>query len=59
LLLGMGLRKFSMFSGNLLNIKNVILNTDINHIMTIVGKILKTENIEKIEELVEELNLLT
>ncbi len=56
LLLGMGLRKFSMHPANILNIKRVILNTDLSEITNIVSKILKTENIERIEELVEELN---
>lgn len=56
LLLGLGLRKFSMYSSNLLNIKNVILNSDITKITPLVNKILKTENNEKIEELLEELN---
>ncbi len=57
LLLGMGLRKFSMYSSNILNIKDVILKTDISLIMHTVSKILKTENLERIEELIEELNL--
>jgi phosphotransferase system enzyme I (PtsI) len=56
LLLGMGLRKFSMHPANILNIKRVILNTDLSEITNAVSKILKTENIERIEELVEELN---
>ena len=56
LLLGMGLRKFSMHPANILNVKRVILNTDLSEITDTVGKILKTENIERIEELVEELN---
>ncbi|MFN8770835.1 MAG: phosphoenolpyruvate--protein phosphotransferase [Neisseriaceae bacterium] len=56
LLLGMGLRKFSMYSSNILNIKNVILNTRIEDIMRLVSKILRSENIEKIEEYVDELN---
>ena len=56
LLLGMGVRKFSMHPANILNIKHVILNTDLSEITNTVSKILKTENIERIEELVEELN---
>ncbi|MCE2706646.1 MAG: phosphoenolpyruvate--protein phosphotransferase [Proteobacteria bacterium] len=57
LLLGMGLRKFSMYSSNILNIKNVILNTNIESTMRVVNKILRSENIEKIDELVNELNI--
>lgn len=56
LLLGMGLRKFSMYSSNILNIKNIILNTNIKQITSLVNKILRNENIEKIEEYVDELN---
>lgn len=56
LLLGMGLRKFSMHPSNILNIKRVILNTDLSKTTSTVSKILKTENIERIQELVDELN---
>lgn len=56
LLLGMGLRKFSMYSSNILNIKNVILNTNVEEMMKLVNKILRCENSEKIEELLHELN---
>ena len=57
LLLGMGLRKFSMHPANILSIKQEILNTNISNITLLVSKILKTENIEYINELVMELNL--
>jgi len=57
LLLGLGLRKFSMYSANLLNVKNIILNSSITNITPLVNKILKTENSEKIEELMDELNM--
>lgn len=56
LLLGMGLRKFSMHSANILNVKNVILNTDLNQITLLVNKILRSESRDKIYELVERLN---
>ncbi len=56
LLLGMGYRKFSMYSANILNIKNIILNTDISKITRIISKILKTESIDRIEELMDTLN---
>ena len=56
LLLGMGLRKFSMHPASILNIKRIILNTDLGKSTSIVSKILKTENIERIQELVDELN---
>lgn len=56
LLLGMGLRKFSMYSSSILKIKQIVLNTNINDITDTVAKILKTENMERIEELVDGLN---
>ena len=56
LLLGMGLRKFSMHPGNILKVKRTILNTNLSAITNIVSKILKTENIDRINELVNELN---
>lgn len=56
LLLGIGLRKFSMYSSNLLHVKNVIMNTNVSELETLVAKIVKSENREKIYELVEKLN---
>ena len=56
LLLGLGLRKFSMYSSNILNVKNVVMNTNIAELEVLVGKIVKSENREKIYELVEKLN---
>jgi phosphotransferase system enzyme I (PtsI) len=56
LLLGMGLRKFSMYSANILSIKKIILNTDINEVTPIVNKILRSENRDKIYELIDKLN---
>lgn len=56
LLLGMGLRRFSMHSSSILEVKQVILNTDISKIITISDKILKTENLERIDELLSLLN---
>jgi phosphotransferase system enzyme I (PtsI) len=56
LLLGMGLRKFSMYSSSILKVKQIVLNTNIGEITAIVAKILKTEDTERIEELVQILN---
>jgi phosphoenolpyruvate-protein phosphotransferase (PTS system enzyme I) len=56
LLLGMGFRKLSVYSANILKIKNIVLNTNIHQITSKVAKILKTENMERIEELIDELN---
>jgi len=57
-LLAMGLRKFSMYSANILNVKHIVLNTDVSKLDNIIVKILKTENKRKIYALVEELNQL-
>lgn len=56
LLLGIGLRKFSMHTSSLLEVKQVILNTDISKVIAISDKILKTENLERIDELLALLN---
>ena len=56
LLLGMGLRRFSMYSANILSVKNIILNTDINEIIPLVNKVLRSESREKIYELIDKLN---
>lgn len=56
LLLGMGLRKFSMYPSSILKVKQVVLNTNINDITATVAKVLRTENIDRIEELVDILN---
>lgn len=56
LLLAMGLRKFSMYSSNILNVKNVVLNTDINELENLYIRIMKTESREKIYELIDKLN---
>lgn len=56
LLLGMGLRKFSMHCANILSIKSVILNTNLCRATTIVSKIIKTEDPQRISELIDELN---
>lgn len=56
LLLGMGLRKFSMYSANILNVKKIILNSDVTDIANKVSKILRSESRERIYELVDQLN---
>ncbi len=56
LLLGLGLRKFSMYSSNILSVKNVILNSNIEEITPLVNKILRTDSREKTYELLDKLN---
>ena len=41
LLLGMGLRKFSMHPANLLSVKQVVLNTNLDRIATLTSRILR------------------
>jgi phosphotransferase system enzyme I (PtsI) len=56
LLLGMGLRKFSMHPANLLAVKQQVLRTHLDDIGTIVGRMLRTEDPDRIADLLEQLN---
>ncbi len=56
LLLGMGLREFSMYPATLLEVKQVVKDTDIPLLEKTVRKILQAETREQIMTLVEELN---
>lgn len=56
LLLGMGLRQFSMPSTHLLNIKQNIRNTHLDQIEASVFKILRNEDPDKMEELLTKMN---
>ena len=58
LLLGMGLREFSMHPAQLLAIKQEILNADIDVIEPAVKRILKTYEAPAIADAVERLRLL-
>ena len=55
LLLGMGLRNFSMHPGNLLEIKQQILRADVGDLTPRVQRILKLDEQDKIREAVERL----
>lgn len=55
LLLGMGLREFSMHSTQLLNVKQVILNTDLKQINPKVKRILQLKEQKAIEQAVEKI----
>jgi len=57
LLLGMGLREFSMYSATLLEVKQVVNDTDISALEQTVKKILHAETQEQIMTLVDSLNL--
>lgn len=58
LLLGMGLREFSMHPAQILAVKQEVLNTDLNAIANQTRKILRAWDPQTIAELVEELRLL-
>jgi len=56
LLLGMGLRHFSMHPSNLLSVKQQVLQSDVNKLSVAARKILNNDEIEKIELLVNKMN---
>jgi len=56
LLLGMGLRQFSMHSSNILSVKQQILKSDTTKLSTIARKVLATDDAEKVELLVSKIN---
>jgi phosphotransferase system enzyme I (PtsI) len=58
LLLGMGLREFSMHPAQLLSVKQEILNTDLPAIAAQAKKILRLYETEAIDEAVEQLRLI-
>lgn len=56
LLLGMGLRQFSMYPTQLLTVKREILDSYLPDISRLIQKILKADEPEKIHELLQKLN---
>jgi phosphotransferase system enzyme I (PtsI) len=56
LLLGMGLRQFSMFPAQIPEVKQKIKQSDISEITPIVRRILRLEESAKIQEQIERLN---
>jgi phosphotransferase system enzyme I (PtsI) len=58
LLLGFGLREFSMHPAHLLAVKQQVLKTSLPEIQNIVGKMLKTEEADKMQGLLAKLNSL-
>ena len=57
LLLGMGLRQFSMFPAQIPEVKQKIKQSDISELTPVVRRILKLEESSKIQEQIERLNL--
>ncbi len=58
LLLGFGLRQFSMHPASLLAVKQVILRTDLAEITPLARRMLKTEDPHKLSTLLEKMNAL-
>ena len=56
LLLGLGLRQFSMNSSQLLSVKQSVLNTSLPELVTLTQRILRANDPLKIRELLEKLN---
>jgi phosphotransferase system enzyme I (PtsI) len=56
LLLGFGLRQFSMFSAQVPNIKQRVLTTNLPEITNLTQKILRADDPLKIRELLDRLN---
>ena len=56
LLLGFGLRHFSMHPASLLAVKQRVLTTSLPDIAPLVARIMKTDEPEKLVSLIEKLN---
>ncbi|MBU6459577.1 MAG: phosphoenolpyruvate--protein phosphotransferase [Proteobacteria bacterium] len=56
ILLGMGLREFSMHPSHILSVKQQILKTDIPSAMPITSRLLRMEDGQKIRSLIQKLN---
>ena len=56
LLLGMGLRHFSMHPSRILSVKKQVLNSNTLKLTTLADKILKAKESENIETLIQKIN---
>ncbi len=56
ILLGMGLRRFSMNPNNILPVKNIILHSNIAQLENEIAKIVRCEDEEKAEKLIKQMN---
>jgi phosphotransferase system enzyme I (PtsI) len=56
LLLAFGLRQYSMHTAHLLDVKNVILNSDLSQLKPFARKMLRTSDPDKLRALLEKLN---
>ncbi|MFO1321629.1 MAG: phosphoenolpyruvate--protein phosphotransferase [Burkholderiales bacterium] len=58
LLLGFGLRQFSMHPANLLAVKQVVLKTDLDEVTALTKRMLKLDDPEKLRSLLDRMNAL-
>ena len=58
LLLGFGLRQFSMHPANLLAVKQVVLKTDLDEVTALTKRMLKLDDPEKLRTLLDRMNAL-
>jgi phosphotransferase system enzyme I (PtsI) len=56
LLLGFGLRQFSMHPGHLLTVKQQVLRTDLEDVTAQAGKMLRSEDPERVHAMLEKMN---
>ncbi len=56
LLLSMGLRRFSMHPSHILTVKNIILNTNINEVENRAQRVLRNDDPDKIDILLQKMN---
>ena len=55
-LLGFGLRQFSMHPAHLLSVKQQVLKSDLGQVMVLAQKMLKSDDPEKLEQLLARMN---
>jgi len=55
-LLGFGLRQFSMHPAQLLSVKQQVLKSDLTLVNTLANRMLKTDDPDKLQQLLERMN---
>jgi phosphotransferase system enzyme I (PtsI) len=55
-LLGFGLRQFSMHPAQLLSVKQQVLKSDLTQVNTLANRMLKTDDPERLQQLLERMN---
>lgn len=57
ILLGMGLKSFSMHPAHLLTVKQKVLTSNVDELRIATQKILRTQNPDRIDQLVDAMNV--